>query len=342
VKAYDPAAQILGPDTWGWCDLWTSAADAAGGVSCIDGPDRQAHGGLPFVAWYLAQSCAHLTATGVRPIDYLDVHYYPQSGEAFGGEAYAATRLQSIRELWDPSYTSASWIGDEVFLVPRLRGWIDTYCAGTRLALTEYSWGDDAAPSGALAQAEILAIFGREGVDLATRWVVPASGSKTEEAFRLFLNYDGAGARALGDRVRSISSDAAGVGAFAIRGQPTGSCSCSTRHGAARDRMRPGVFLAGNFALYRFTATSVLGPAGTAIPAGGVFTLILSSGAPRRWLAGNWCRIWSFPIVSRPRPLSAGRRSSAEAAPGFPPAAQRCPAFLPAGRRLSRSAGNLH
>jgi hypothetical protein len=210
VKQQDPSAQILGPDTWGWCDLWTSAADAAGGVSCIDGPDRQAHGGLPFVAWYLTQSCAHLASTGVRPIDFLDVHYYPQSGEAFGGEAYAALRLQSTRELWDPGYTSASWIGDEVQLLPRLRGWVDSYCPGTRLALTEYSWGDDAAPSAALAQAEVLAVLGREGVDLATRWVVPASGSKTEEAFRLFLDYDGAGGRALGDRVRASSSGRTG------------------------------------------------------------------------------------------------------------------------------------
>ncbi|MDQ1348185.1 MAG: hypothetical protein QG573_1559 [Acidobacteriota bacterium] len=292
IKAYDPAAQILGPDTWGWCDLWTSAADAAGGVSCIDGPDRQAHGGLPFVAWYLEQSCAHLTSTGVRPIDYLDVHYYPQSGEAFGGEAYAATRLQSIRELWDPSYTSASWIGDEVFLIPRLRGWIDTHCPGTRLALTEYAWGDDAAPSGALAQAEVLAILGREGVDLATRWVVPATGSKTEEAFRLFLDYDGAGAKALGDRVRSVSSDAADVGAFAIRGHSDELYLLLFNKGTAPREVEVAVQapLAGNFALYRFTATTALGPAGSAVPAAGVLTLTLparSATLARGQLASN-------------------------------------------------------
>ena len=277
VKTYDPEAQILGPDTWGWCDLWTSAADAAGGVSCIDGPDRQAHGGLPFVAWYLAQSCAHLVAPGVRPVDYLDVHYYPQSGEAFGDETHAATRLQSIRELWDPSYTSASWIGDEVFLIPRLRGWIDTYCPGTRLALTEYSWGDDAAPSGALAQAEVLAILGREGVDLATRWVVPATGSKTEQAFRLFLNYDGAGSNALGDRVRATSSDAAQVGAFAIRGHADELLLLLfNKDDAARDvTVTINASLAGNFALYRFTAVTNLGPAGSATPSAGVLTLTL-------------------------------------------------------------------
>ncbi len=277
VKQQDPSAQILGPDTWGWCDLWTSAADAAGGVSCIDGPDRQAHGGLPFVAWYLTQSCAHLAATGVRPIDFLDVHYYPQSGEAFGGEAYAALRLQSTRELWDPGYTSASWIGDEVQLLPRLRGWVDSYCPGTRLALTEYSWGDDAAPSAALAQAEVLAVLGREGVDLATRWVVPASGSKTEEAFRLFLDYDGAGGRALGDRVRASSSDAAQVGAFAIRGHADELFVLLFNKGTAEREVQVSInaALAGDLALYRFTAASALGPAGTVTAPAGIVTLTL-------------------------------------------------------------------
>ena len=277
VKSQDPTAQVLGPDTWGWCDLWTSAADAAGGVSCIDGPDRQAHGGIPFVPWVLQQSCAHLQSTGVRPIDYLDVHYDPQSGEAFGGEAYAAARLQSTRELWDPTYTSASWIADQVDLLPRLRGWIDAYCPGTRLALTEYSWGDDAAPSNALAQAEILAILGREGVDLATRWVAPAAGTKTEEAFRLFLDYDAAGAKALGDRVRVSSNDAPYLGAFAIRGHGDEIyILLFNKRNRPRDvQVTIGAAVSGSFALYRFTAATALGPAGSATPAGGVLTLTL-------------------------------------------------------------------
>lgn len=277
VKALDPSAQILGPDTWGWCDLFTSAADAASGPSCLDGPDRQAHGGLPFVAWVLAQSCAQAAATGVRPIDFLDVHYYPQSGEAFGGESLAATRLQSTRELWDPTYVSTSWIADEVALVPRLRGWIDTYCPGTRLALTEYAWGDDAAPSAALAQAEVLAILGREGVDLATRWVVPATGSKTEEAFRLFLDYDGAGASLFGDRVRATSDDAEHVGAFAIRGHADELFVLLFNKATSAREVTVTIAAptAGNFALYRFDAATALGPAGTAAPSGNVLTLTL-------------------------------------------------------------------
>jgi hypothetical protein len=277
VKAYDPQARILGPDTWGWCDLWTSAADAAIGPSCITGPDREAHGGVPFVAWVLSRSCSHLASTGMRPIDYLDVHYYPQSGEAFGDDSYAALRLQSTRELWDTSYTSASWIADEVALLPRLRGWVDAHCPGTRLALTEYSWGADSAPTGALAQAEVLAILGREGVDLATRWVVPASGSKTEEAFRLFLNYDGAGAKAFGDRVRATSSAAAEVGAFAIRGHSDELLLLLFNKGTAPRDVEVAIHgaLSGNFDLYRFTTASALGPAGSVAPSGGVVQLTL-------------------------------------------------------------------
>lgn len=277
AKGVDPAVQVLGPDTWGWCDLWTSAHDAALGPSCLDGPDRQAHGGLPFVAWYLEQSCAHLSASGVRPIDYLDVHYYPQSGEAFGGEGFATLRLQSIRELWDPTYVSQSWIGDQPRLVPRLQAWIDEHCPGTRIALTEYAWGADDAPSGALAQAELLAILGREGVGLATRWVVPAAGSKTEEAFRLFLNYDGGGAAAFGDRVRALSAEPAMVGAYAVRGHSDELFVFLFNKGTVSREATVSIAapLSGQFALYRFTASTPLGAAGTVAPAGGAITLLL-------------------------------------------------------------------
>jgi hypothetical protein len=277
AKEVDAELSVLGPDTWGWCDLWTSAHDAAIGPSCIDGPDRQAHGGLPFVAWVLQQSCAYLNQNDVRPIDFLDVHYYPQSGEAFGGEGYATIRLQSIRELWDPSYTSQSWIGDEVFLIPRLQAWIDTYCPGTGIAITEYAWGADAAPSGALAQAEALAIFGREGVGLATRWVVPESGSKTEEAFRLFLNYDGAGSSTFGDRVRAISSAPHAVGAYAIRGHRDELYLLMfNKETTSREAtVTLGAPVVGSFNLYRFAPSIPLGSAGAVAPAGGVLTLTL-------------------------------------------------------------------
>ncbi len=275
VKAGHEGISVLGPDTWGWCDLWTSAADAPG--DCTDGPDRQAHGGVPFVRWYLGQVCAHQQQTGVRLVDYVDVHYYPQSGEAFGGEEYAAIRLDSIRELDSPTYVSQSWIAANVRLIPRLRDWIAAACPGTRIAITEYAWGADDAPSAALAQAEVLAIFGREGVGLATRWVVPESGTRTEDAFRFYLNYDGAGARVRGDSVAATSSDIDEVGAYAVRGTDDRLfVLLFNKETSPRDvEVNVAGTVVGPATLWRFTPTQPLGPAGTLPVSGAGFAATL-------------------------------------------------------------------
>jgi hypothetical protein len=49
-----------------------------------------------------------------------------------------------------------------------MRDWVDTWYPGTRLAITEYNWGGLDGLNGALAQADVLGIFGREGLALAT------------------------------------------------------------------------------------------------------------------------------------------------------------------------------
>ncbi|MCH9647582.1 MAG: glycoside hydrolase family 44 protein [Deltaproteobacteria bacterium] len=225
IKAQDSDAKVLGPAVWGWCAFFSSASDAAfPNGSCVDGPDRMAHGGFPLLEWYAQQNCAVEVETGVRPIDYLDVHFYPQGGVAGLGAgdsgedaATAAKRLRSTRELWDPTWVSESWIGQSVRLVPRLREWIDAQCPGMGISLSEYRWGSDDGPSSALAHVDVLGILGREGVDLATRWVAPEAGSRVEDAFEIFLNYDGLGSRVEGDSVRALSSSEA-LGVYAVRG----------------------------------------------------------------------------------------------------------------------------
>lgn len=236
IKNQETNAQVTGPVTWGYPDLFTSAKDAAD-CNCSDGADRQAHADLPFVAWYLQQVCANPLAGGKRLVDYLDLHYYPQGDNVALNDADDATtaglRLRSLKELYDPNWVSESWIADlgdfdsnhydKPDLIPRVRAWINTYCPGTKLAITEYNWGNDGTTSGAVAQAEALAIFAREGVDMATRWVAPATGSKAERAFQIFLNYDGAGAQVSGDSVAATSANIDQVGAYAfhLAGQRT-------------------------------------------------------------------------------------------------------------------------
>ncbi len=275
VKARDPQAKVLGPVVWGWCEYFWSAADG-----CSNGPDRAAHGGLGLLDWYLAQVEAHRVATGRRLVDVLDIHYYPQAGTALNDDESApnaAKRLRTVKSLYDPAYVDESWIGQAVRLIPRMRSMIDARCPGTGLAITEYNFGGDNGISSALAQAEVLAVFGREGVDLATRWVAPQAGSRCEDAFRMYLNYDGAGGRVLGTSVRTTSSMVDSVGAYAIEAadhrvflllfnKHTAGVTVPVALGGTNPR---------DLALYRFTNAAAGGPAGTATAPAGTVTLAL-------------------------------------------------------------------
>ena len=266
IKQQEPNARVTGPVTWGYCDVFWSAKDNCGQAKT----DRNAHGGLPFVAWYLQQNCAH-----GRPVDYLDLHYYPQGSSISlsndDSPTTAGLRLRSLKELYDPTWQSESWFADvghappDNFsipqLLPRVHAWIDQYCPSTKLAITEYNWGNDETISGSVAQAEALAIFAREGLDLATRWVAPEPHSLAENAFSIFLNYDGAGSKVVGNSVVATSSsiDLVGAYAFDIPGKRTMVLLTN------KDRLVHDVSLSltttrsGGWKRYAFTAGSNLG-----------------------------------------------------------------------------------
>ncbi|KAB8144102.1 hypothetical protein F8S13_08590 [Chloroflexia bacterium SDU3-3] len=211
VKQADPAAKTLGPAEWGWTGYFYSAKDAAGEGSWWNSkPDRSAHGDTPFVAWYLQQMKDYEAQHGTRILDYLDLHFYPQAEgvalQGAGSEATQALRLRSTRALWDANYKDESWIAEPVNLIPRMRAWVDENYPGTKLAISEYNWGALDTMNGALAQADILGIFGREALDLATLWGPPDPGEPGEFAFRIYRNYDGGGAT-FGDTSIFASSD---------------------------------------------------------------------------------------------------------------------------------------
>ncbi|MDX6379600.1 MAG: hypothetical protein QOI57_624, partial [Rubrobacteraceae bacterium] len=212
IKQVDPGAKTLGPAEWGWTGYFYSALDAAPGGPWWNNPkDRNAHGGTPFVEWYLQQMQDYEQIYGVRILDYLDLHNYPQASgvtlSPAGDAATQAKRLRSTRSLWDPTYVDESWINEPVRLIPRMREWIDANYPGTKPAISEYNWGALDHINGALAQADILGIFGREQLDLATLWSPPSASEPGAYAFRMYRNYDGQGS-AYGDTwVRSTSVD---------------------------------------------------------------------------------------------------------------------------------------
>ena len=227
IKAADPQAQIVGPVLFGWTAYWFSALDEESGGNWWENPqDRNAHGGIPFAPWYLQQMAAYEQNNGTRILDYFDLHYYPQANDIAllpaGSAATQALRLRSTRSLWDPTYADESWIngtegGPEVRLIPRMHEWVDANYPGTKLAITEYNWGALDHINGALAQADVLGIFGREGLDLATLWGPPAADEPGAFAFRMYRNYDGVGGQFGNVSVQASSSDQEQLAIYAAR-----------------------------------------------------------------------------------------------------------------------------
>jgi hypothetical protein len=190
VKGMDSNAAVVGPEEWGWTGYFNSGYDKQTGTTT----DRAAHGNANYMPWLLGQISQRSQSAGVRLLDYFTLHYYPQSGEALSDDistSMQSLRNRSTRSLWDTNYVDESWIGSVVMLIPRMKQWVATNYPGTKTGITEYNWGADDYPNGATVQADILGIFGREGLDLATRWTTPTTGNPTYNAFKIFRNYDG-------------------------------------------------------------------------------------------------------------------------------------------------------
>jgi hypothetical protein len=203
VKSNDPNAAICAPEEWGWSGYFYSGYDQQwsglhNDYTAANFPDRSTNGGWDYMPWLLNQLHQHELSTGQRLLDYFTLHCYPQGSEG-GNDISPATetlRNESTRQFWDTNYVDQSWIGEQatnniLMLIPRMKGWVAGNYPGTKIGITEYNWGAEAYLNGATAQADLLGIFGREGLDLATRWTTPASNTPTFLAMKIYRNYDG-------------------------------------------------------------------------------------------------------------------------------------------------------
>jgi hypothetical protein len=199
VKSNDPNAQIWGPEEWGWPGYLYSGYDQqwsgeTGDYNTADYPDRTANGGWDYGPWLLNHFQQYANTNHIRLLDYFTYHCYPQEGNVGGDAVDTATELlrnQSTRVFWDTNYVDPSWIDSVIALIPRMKSWVATNYPGTKIGITEYNWGAESSMNGATAQADILGIFGSYGLDLATRWTVPASNTPTLLAMKIYRNYDG-------------------------------------------------------------------------------------------------------------------------------------------------------
>jgi hypothetical protein len=264
IKAVDPTAQTLGPVGWGWTSWDFSGLDqqVCGQTGCWSNPpERELRGGLPFAAWYLQQMRAHEQQHGTRVLDYLDMHFYPQGGQAWNGggdPALNRLRLRSTRSLWDPTYVDESWINTQVRLIPRMKEAVAANYPGTKTAITEYNWGALDHINGALTQADILGIFGREGLDLATLWAPPSAGQPGAYAFRMYRNYDGRGGTFGDISVRATSADQDRLAVYAAERSSDGAVTVMVVNKSGEELTSALSGLAGRSAsVYRYGAANL-------------------------------------------------------------------------------------
>jgi hypothetical protein len=226
IKTEDPTAMVNGPVVDFWWNYFYSKKDIESGWG--SGPcyepwqnptDREAHGGVPFIEYYLQQFAAAENTYGTRLLDYVVLHTYDAA--TYNGNSVAFTtagdtgvqqaRMNSTRAFWDPTYTDPNlpqpnYTTDANYtascntplqapqLILMMQGWVAKDYPGTKIAIDEYNWGGLESINGAVTQADILGIFGAYGLDLGTFWPTsaPSGQQPVVMAFAMYRNYDGA------------------------------------------------------------------------------------------------------------------------------------------------------
>ena len=225
IKTADPTALVSGPVISGWYNYFYSTEDVNGGYGTApcykpwsNPVDRQAHGGIPFIEYYLQQMQQAQTAYGMRLLDYVDIHTYFAANyngsgtglTAAGDTAEQIVRLNSTRVFWDPTYTDPNYTqpnyptdsnyttscNPPAFapqIIPTLQSWVVKDYPGTKTSIDEYNFGGMESINGALAEADILGIFGKYGLDKGMLWPTTNYSAQVPGtiAFEIYRNYDG-------------------------------------------------------------------------------------------------------------------------------------------------------
>ena len=201
IKRIDPSAEFFGGTMYGFSEFENLNGDGDG---------YNAHGW--YVDYLLSEMKKSSDAAGMRLMDALDLHWYPEAqGRDDAGDmvrivfdpnhadhendlGVAAARMQAPRSLWDATYDEGSWITKDhtqgpINLLNRIQGKIDANNPGTKLAIGEYDYGGQNHISGGIATADVLGIFGDLGLYFANYWGDPTNYAAS--GMKLYRNYDG-------------------------------------------------------------------------------------------------------------------------------------------------------
>jgi len=192
IQPIDSKAEIAGPTVCGWWFYWNSSAGPS---------DKAEHGGVDYLPWWLGQIADADRKSGRRTLNYFDIHAYPEYASQGAPEMVDASRLRASRGYWAPTFRCEGWIGTKndvtktqpemnaMAIVPRFRAMVNAIYPDTRFAITEWLYGDDNNICASLADADTYGVFGREKVDLATRFCSPQPGTLGSLAIQMYKDF---------------------------------------------------------------------------------------------------------------------------------------------------------
>ena len=183
------------------------------------------------------QAVATASNTYGRPlVDVYDFHWYPEVYNTAGTRIIAMSSntltdsdvqqiVQAPRDLWDPTWHDPSnsnpWVyqtlgSTPIQILPRLQAKIDAeFPIMKGLAITEYEGGGWNHIAGTIAQADMLGVFGTQGLFAASMWPPGGTYDYALAGFRAFRGFDGANANFGDTSVQATSSDLSKVAVYA-------------------------------------------------------------------------------------------------------------------------------
>jgi hypothetical protein len=254
---------------------------------------------------YLTAMKAASTTYGKPLVDDYDFHWYPEVYDAGGtrivsmsgttlSDAEVQLIVQAPRDLWDPTFNDANnsnpWIYQElgstpVRIISRIQSKIASEYPGMKLSITEYEGGGWNHIAGTVAQADMLGIFGVQGLFAANLWPPSGTFDYAVAGFRAFRGFDGAGANFGDTSVSASSSDISKVAVYASTDSTKPGRAvfvAINRTTASHTVAISGLTVSGTASIYQITAASAAGQtpvhpvaAGTMPVSGTSFTVTL-------------------------------------------------------------------
>lgn len=222
-------------------------------------------------------------AYGKPLVNVYDFHWYPEIYDASNNritslsgttltDAQVQLIVQGPRDLWDATFNddnnSNPWIYQElgnspIQILPRLQAKIDSeFPAMKGLSISEYEGGGWNHIAGTIAEADLLGIFGSQGLFAANLWPPSGTYDYALAGFRAFRAFDGSNANFGDTSMQATSSNISSVAVYAsadstVKGRFV--FVAINRSTSPQVTAINGLALSGTASIYQMTATSAQG-----------------------------------------------------------------------------------